>query len=385
MTIARAEVANLYLQLCADCIPVRGASRCAICDLTRHEILLVPSSCYELLAYLSSDRMGVVLQRFVGTPGESFVEQFIECLRENDMIMFVSDPSLFPPIAERWEAPGVVQNAIIDVDDVVHDFERIFSQLDELGCQFVQIRGFSSGLSIERAGEILGLACHTSIEGVELILQHDPNISDDVYLRFLEAHSLLGSLTVHSAPADATLTMASGTGDDPSWPSKWVRFVRQRIDSHRHCGVIAVSTLTPPSVSTFFEGKLFNGCLNGKVSIDAGGHIKNCPSMSNSYGNIATTTLTGAVKMGDFKRMWAISKDQIQTCKDCEFRYVCSDCRAYLENPDDSYSKPLKCGYDPYSGEWTEWSASPLKQQAIRYYGIPHSDATSAIESMNAV
>jgi hypothetical protein len=57
-------------------------------------------------------------------------------------------------------------------------------------------------------------------------------------------------------------------------------------------------------------------------------------------------------------------------CKDCEFRYICTDCRAYLEDPYNEYSKPLKCGYDPYTGEWSEWSTNPLKQAAIKYYGM---------------
>ena len=56
--------------------------------------------------------------------------------------------------------------------------------------------------------------------------------------------------------------------------------------------------------------------------------------------------------------------------KDCEFRYICTDCRAYVEDPEDILSKPLKCGYNPYTGEWSEWSTNPLKQKAIDFYGM---------------
>ncbi len=58
------------------------------------------------------------------------------------------------------------------------------------------------------------------------------------------------------------------------------------------------------------------------------------------------------------------------SCDDCKFSYICTDCRAYLENPEDMYSKPLKCGYNPYTNEWEEWSANPLKQKAIDFYGM---------------
>jgi len=31
---------------------------------------------------------------------------------------------------------------------------------------------------------------------------------------------------------------------------------------------------------------------------------------------------------------------------------ILSDKRAYLTEPENIYSKPLKCGYNPYTGEW---------------------------------
>ena len=46
---------------------------------------------------------------------------------------------------------------------------------------------------------------------------------------------------------------------------------------------------------------------------------------------------------------------------------VAIDCRAYVEDPEDILSKPLKCGFNPYTGEW---STNPLKQKAINFYGM---------------
>lgn len=39
-------------------------------------------------------------------------------------------------------------------------------------------------------------------------------------------------------------------------------------------------------------------------------------------------------------------KDDIHICKMCEFRYMCFDCRVYITDINDIYSKPLKCKYD---------------------------------------
>lgn len=92
--------------------------------------------------------------------------------------------------------------------------------------------------------------------------------------------------------------------------------------------------------------------------------------MKESYGNIRDTTLMEALEKPGFKKYWNITKDQVSVCKDCEFRYICTDCRAYLEDPEDIYSKPLKCGYNPYTCEWEEWSTNPLKEKAIEHYGM---------------
>ncbi len=49
-----------------------------------------------------------------------------------------------------------------------------------------------------------------------------------------------------------------------------------------------------------------------------------------------------------------LSKDKIQTCKDCEYRYVCFDCRPLVEGQTGNlYAKPPNCLYNPYNGIWS--------------------------------
>jgi len=83
--------------------------------------------------------------------------------------------------------------------------------------------------------------------------------------------------------------------------------------------------------------------------------------MEKSFGNISSISLKEIISNENFSRLWTINKDEIKVCQDCEFRYVCTDCRAYIENKEDIYSKPLKCGYNPYTCEWSEWSENKLK------------------------
>jgi len=149
----------------------------------------------------------------------------------------------------------------------------------------------------------------------------------------------------------------------------YIIFIENQLKNEQCCGVINSNYFTI-NTKLFTESLKYNSCLNKKISIDKDGQIKNCPSMKQSFGNISDTTLEECLNLKDFKKYWDINKDQIEVCKDCEFRYICTDCRAYKENPDNDYSKPLKCGYDPYTNVWKEWSTNPLKQNAIEFYGL---------------
>jgi SPASM domain peptide maturase of grasp-with-spasm system len=145
--------------------------------------------------------------------------------------------------------------------------------------------------------------------------------------------------------------------------------VNKNVINEKHCGIINTEYFYT-NIKLFTESHHHNTCLNRKISIDKDGNIKNCPSMAQSFGNIKDTTLEEALNHPDFKKYWNITKDQIEVCKDCEFRHICTDCRAYIEDPENQYSKPLKCGYNPYTNVWEEWSTNPLKQKAIEYYGM---------------
>jgi radical SAM protein with 4Fe4S-binding SPASM domain len=68
------------------------------------------------------------------------------------------------------------------------------------------------------------------------------------------------------------------------------------------------------------------------VKIDVYGNIKNCPSMKKSFGNINDISLQEALTDQKFKEYWNVSKDQIEKCNECQFRYMCqsnSEIREY--------------------------------------------------------
>jgi len=107
------------------------------------------------------------------------------------------------------------------------------------------------------------------------------------------------------------------------------------------------------NLETFLESKHYNSCLNRKVCIDIKGNIKNCPYMEEEFGNIFRDDIKYLIQNKEFTFVWKINKDKIEVCKDCEFRYICTDCRAFIKDSKNIFSQPSKCPYNPYISKWS--------------------------------
>ena len=292
----------------------------------------------------------------------SVIEEYFDFLIEKDYIFFTDYPEFYPPINLGWDYPAQISNAIIDIVDFkIVQIAHILSQLDKLGCKNIQLR-FYKYFDINTLSNVFSGIKKAIIDTVEIIMPYSTDIDIDKWKNFINEEYRISFIQFYNAPLYETVTHnKNGRG--------FIFLIEENLSSNKQCGVVSPFYFIS-NISAFTEAQKHNTYLNRKISIDTEGYIRNCPSMKEHYGNIKDTTLQEALEHPDFKKYWFVNKDQISVCKDCEFRYICTDCRAYLENPDDMYSKPLKCGYNPYTCEWEEWSTNPLKQTAIDHYGM---------------
>ena len=72
----------------------------------------------------------------------------------------------------------------------------------------------------------------------------------------------------------------------------------------------------------------------------------------NKEYNIRNNSLEELLKEYIIPEFWSISKNKIKVCKDCEYRYICKDCRPLSVEGNDKFSKGSFCTYNPYKGEW---------------------------------
>lgn len=104
--------------------------------------------------------------------------------------------------------------------------------------------------------------------------------------------------------------------------------------------------------------KLFykkNTCWNKKLVVTETGVVLPCVfARSEEIGNLRNATLEEVLNSSALKHYWGYSFDNVNMCKECEFRYACKDCRplamAVRGNIED---KNPRCCYNPLNGEWS--------------------------------
>jgi SPASM domain peptide maturase of grasp-with-spasm system len=349
-----------HLILYENCQLVKGVFRSCIYDLTRNDLYLVPNSLAAVLE-ISRDKNCDEVLKLVSN--KSIFNEYVSFITQNELGFICDQDELicFPKLSLEYESPYKITNALLDVD-VETNLLKSIDEIISAKCEHLQIRLYCFAKEPEVPLHIiLNMFEGSSIKSIDLYLKNHSEVDNHVYEELLISNPRLNFICCYNAERDISKVI---------YPFCNKLFHTTQIDlSELHCGQISYELLAI-NIEAFTEAQKFNSCLNNKVSIDKEGNIKNCPSMTESFGNIRNTSLQEAIEKIGFKKYWGVNKDLIHVCKDCEFRYMCTDCRAYVEDPEDILSKPLKCGYNPYTGEWSEWSTNPLKHKAIKYYGM---------------
>jgi SPASM domain peptide maturase of grasp-with-spasm system len=354
-----ADSLEKHVLLFTDCVPVEGHTASAIYDLTRGRISTFPSEYFPLFKLFRTHRLGELLATFA-EDDRANLHDFLGFLLSNEYVTFVDDLTPFPEIPAAWDAPCSIENAIIDVNTQRHDYRKIISELDALGCMHLQVRSYSPVFTLSDLVDLARLCRGTSIQTLQAVIPHEPANSDDDYVSVVTSNRIFVGLVVHSASQDRRIPVDYGARrTSAKLVAMEIEMTTKKLESALDCGSIATKQLLRPSTSTFNELHHFNGCLNRKVSIDENGQVRNCPAMGRSFGHHQAVTLSDVVAGPSFQSAWRARKDEIKVCQDCQFRYACTDCRAFLEDPDSEDSKPLKCGYDPYTDSWTDWRGRP--------------------------
>lgn len=356
-----------YFNIFSNILPVKGHSRMLICDLQRNVSELYPLDLYHILEELKQESIQNILQNYDEDSKEIF-DEYLKILLEKEY-GFITENDWdrnFPPMSCEYQDPTTISNIVIEFDniDLLH---RIKESIENLLISHLVIFTRKK-LRLENIKEIEDCLKESCLEGIEIYAPFYEEIDRDFINELNENTLRLYHLVFYNC------TDADFKFEETDRVYRFsMDFIKEDL-SMKSCGKVDLKYFST-NITKVMEAINYNSCLHKKIAIDKEGNIRNCPLMPEDFGNIKDITLEEAITKPSFKKYWNTTKDQIEVCKDCEFRYICTDCRAYTERTHTNeegldISKPLKCGYNPYTAEWEEWSTNPLKQKAIDYYDI---------------
>lgn len=339
-----------YFVLFSCCLITKGFNRSIIIDTQRNSFHFIPNELVELIEEFPMKTVGQITQQFIGTEEKEIFLEYLQFLEDNELGFYTANPASFPQIDKQFISAGIISNAIFDFrKEIKYDLDGCFEDLETLGCEAIQIRIFENltPLIFDKLMESFG---RIAFRCVEILLNADETFDKKYLKNILKKNPNINKIGLYSSAKKEFLALNY---------YQCLETQTTRLTSREHCGQMGAKYFTT-NLNHVIESHSFNSCLNKKLSIDEDGLIKNCPSLKQHFGAAGETSLTEAVEKSGFKDLWSVGKDNIEICKDCEFRHICTDCRAYTQNTSNNFSKPIKCGYDPYSNIWEEWSLNPL-------------------------
>jgi len=98
----------------------------------------------------------------------------------------------------------------------------------------------------------------------------------------------------------------------------------------------------------------WNNCWSGKLAITDSGDLLPCIFARDTViGNVSKESLSEGLDKA--LPYWSMTLDQVDGCKDCEYRYACYNCRPLAMSIGGAVdSKEPRCCYDPYEGIWRD-------------------------------
>lgn len=344
-----------YFVLYTNCRLVNGVKRCLLIDYNQNIAYYISREYYQFIHYINGKEVDMIRKEMEDEESIRNFDDFIQQMVSRQLAFLTEMPELFPPISLALnDDKNGLRNAIIELDDTCFNeasFELLCHDLSELNCKDIQIR-LHSPLNLCFLSLILSKLDETEALYVEIHLTYTTDVIEKQIKDFIEHWAIVSNVFVYNSPSVYKTQVVNEIEGYALISLGTIYFLNYPFDNGKCCGQIFLENLDFTGFETNNLLMQKNGCLYKKVAIDINGNIHNCPSMPQTYGNICDTRLASILHNKQFTKCWNINKDKIKVCRDCEFRYNCTDCRAFLSDPSDPCSKPAKCGYNPCKCIW---------------------------------
>lgn len=328
---------NKRFKLFQCCIPVKGANRGVIIDLQRKTFYIVPNEIIDIIDNYKEKRIIDLLADF--KEDKPVLKKFIKYFLENELIIISDEIESLPSISKEFIKPFDIDTVSIEINELSsYQLDFFENQIDELGVNCIKLILRES--VAKNLTTILKLLENSKIQFITLFLEYNEDIEEDIE-KIKASYPRLVEVIFYNYIEKGTYVKRDNFYYEIS-----------SLENILFKQICSINDFVI-NIDAYIESLNFNLIYNRTIYIDSFGNVKHTINDKGTYGNLAIDALSNIVNE-DFKEFWKITKDKIEVCRDCEFRYICPDGRVPNKesNTDGYYTNKLKCNYDPYQNKW---------------------------------
>lgn len=322
---------------------VKGFTQLLIMDLQRLDTYAFDPK-FEKILY--------VLQKGVSdTQFAHLDDEFRSFLKENELVFTCSEADVFPEMIKSYESLGIIENVIIELNEMtscyLQDMSKMIDLLTVQAC-FVRIKSTTK----EQLTQFLVLLNSSTLRSMELAidanLYKDIEGKEDFWIELLRSFPRVKRIVVFSAGSDKVLRY---------FQDAFIVFRKNEFPTFNREKRVSKERLHI-NQELYFNNHSYNSYFSHKLFIRGDGSIMNAPEYAQVFGNIenpdAVSGIQSIIRSSIFQKYWRVKKDDIEVCKDCEFRYMCVDSRLPKQKDNGHWYFDTECRYNPYIGKWED-------------------------------
>lgn len=344
-----------YLVLLETCQITEGLNRNILIDYAHDGIYDLEREHVQLLDMLKTNPILKVQEEFEDEESRKNFKEFLKFLISQEMAFVTPHPEKFPNISKHLHNDSLrIIDSIIEVSSTtrMEDIDKFCYEISELGCQEIVVWLVNDPIAIASIKKVLDILGKHGFSYIEVHGTHTGEMTlRETAWSLVEQYASLKRLYLYSSDKANRVDVVNQVNGFAPMSLGEIIHVKEDFEDGKCCGQIHFNSL---DFSGYWVANMLlkkNGCLYKKISLTKNGTIMNCPCLNVAYGHIQDTVVKDVIQSKKFRLWGDIKKDDIHVCKECEYRYNCTDCRAFRLSSD-ILSKPSKCKYNPRTSTW---------------------------------
>ncbi len=297
---------------------------------------MIPHSLSIIVKKLEVESIDSVLKYYSDEKSRSNILEYIEFLIENEYAI-IGDLYLKQHLSEMSITdyrPEIVENSIVCISNSnIEPIIRFLNEIQFFLCNRLELR--IQELSISNFEKLMSAFINSTFVSILIRSKYINELFNSSIEKIINKEQRISKHIIYNSPQSSAVDKSI--------------YIRENTDFINDCGIIESDNFSI-NREVFISSSCANTCLSKKVSINFDGKLCSCPSIvtDNKYN-----TIESFIKSNHYNELKRTVKDEIEVCKDCEYRRMCIDCRAFTDSKERPNARPSKCGYNPYIAKWS--------------------------------